>query len=330
MEGRFCPSFYKKTHKINFTDDEKELISNVQQELEEKFKIKVNLFEIIEMHILNFTHDYKKYKELFLKKKPKIIFVVVAYENKAVVAAAKDLGITVIELQHGTISNYHLGYSYPKGSRALGDIAYFPDKILTFGDYWIDEDYCPISKINIISIGFPYFEIQSKEYIDINANDNQILFISQGVIGKQLSKIAYELANACPDYKIIYKLHPGEYVTWRDNYPNLVKGDNLDNFSVIDNSETPLYQFFGESAYQIGVCSTAIYEGLMFNCKTFVVDLPCIEYMADLIEDNFVCKINNVDDLVDNLTTFKPRGYDKDFFFKNFDKTLLKKVIDNE
>lgn len=124
-----------------------------------------------------------------------MIFVVVSYENLAIVAAAKSLGIEVIELQHGTITDYHLGYSYPLKTRLDGEIPYFPDKILTFGDYWINDENCPLSKDKIIPIGFSYFEVQSKDYINAEPIDNQVLFISQGVIGKYLSQIAYEFAK---------------------------------------------------------------------------------------------------------------------------------------
>jgi hypothetical protein len=320
---------YKKRNKIEFTDKEKDLISKVRKDLEDAFSLEINLEWILTIHILNFTYDYKKYTELFKKRKPKMIFVVVAYENQAIVAAAKDLGITVVELQHGTITDYHLGYSYPKKTRLDGDIKYFPDKILTFGDYWINDETYPIDSKNIIPIGFPYFESQSKDFMDIPVKNNQVLFISQGVIGKYLSKVAFELASELKGHDIIYKLHPGEYATWRENYPELVEAASFDNFKVIDNSETPLYKLFAESNYQVGAFSTAIYEGLMFNCKTFILDVPGVEYLNDLIIKNFVFKINDADDLIDNLEGFEPAEYNKDFFFKNLDVKLLKSVIDN-
>ena len=319
---------YKKFNKIEFTSKERELILNVQNELENTFNIKLNILWMLKTHILNFQYDYKKYVELFKKRNPKMVFVVVSYENLAIVAAAKSLGIEVIELQHGTITDYHLGYSYPEKTRLNGEIPYFPDKILTFGDYWINAKTCPISKENIIPIGFSYFEEQSRDYMDIDAIDNQVLFISQGVIGKYLSHIAYEFAKSQKD-KIIYKLHPGEYATWRQNYPELVEASAFDNFNVIDNSEIPLYELMAKSDYQIGAFSTAIYEGLMFNCKTFIVDVPGTEYLDDLIEEGYVFKISDVDDLIDNLHKFEPAYYDKNFFFKSFDKELLKSVIDN-
>lgn len=320
---------HKKFHKIEFTNEEKELISSIEKELESAFNLKIDITQIFAMHILNFQYDYKKYLELFKKRNVKMIFVVVAYENQAVVAAAKDLGIKVIELQHGTISDYHLGYSYPLKTRLDGEIKYFPNQILTFGDYWINEDNCPISKNDIIPIGFPYFEVQSKDYMNIQPDKHQILFISQGVIGKYLSKLAYQLADKSKDFKIIYKLHPGEYETWKENYPDLVSANQLKNFEVIDNSKIPLYKLFAESSYQVGAFSTAIYEGLMFNCKTFILDVPGVEYLEDLIKRGYVFKIEDIDDLINNLEEFKPADYDKNFFFKNFDKNLLKGVIDN-
>ena len=202
-------SFIHKTRnrgKLPFTDEEKQLINAVKYELETAFKIEIDLFRIMEDHILNFQYDYEKYIELLQKKNPKVVFLVVAYENKALVAACKKMNIEIIELQHGTISPYHLGYSYPENTMKFNDeikdIEYFPDKILSFGDYWKNACPFPIDSGNIISMGFPYFEENSKTYMKIaEEKDNepiaqkQILFISQGVIGKYLSKLAYETAS---------------------------------------------------------------------------------------------------------------------------------------
>ena len=40
-------------------------------------------------------------------------------------------------------------------------------------------------------------------------------------IGRELSKLAVELSGKIQgtDYKIIYKLHPGEYQDWKNRYP---------------------------------------------------------------------------------------------------------------
>ena len=349
-------SFIHKTRnrgKVPFREEEKAFINAIKSEIETVFNIEIDLFRIIEDHILNFQYDYRKYIELLEKRKPKQVFLVVAYENKALVAACKAKKIELIELQHGTISPYHLGYSYPENTRKINDeikeIKYFPDKILSFGDYWKSSSHFPIDEENIISMGFPYFEENSKTYIEIagnkdkETNQKQILFISQGVIGKYLSKLAYELANNLnqnemeendnADYAFIYKLHPGEYGTWRENYNYLTKAiDEFDNFTVIDKSEPPLYELFAKSNYQIGAFSTAIYEGLAFNCKTFIIDVPGVEYLDDLIDKNIVKKVKSSEELINYLKEDKDneidlKEYDKDYFFKNYDRTIFKNIL---
>ena len=353
-------SFIHKTRnrgKLHFTESEMQYINSVKEELETAFEIEIDLFRIMEDHILNFQYDYKKYIELLQRKKPKVVFLVVAYENKALLAACKKMNIEIIELQHGTISQYHLGYSYPENTMKfngeLKEIEYFPDKILSFGDYWKNACPFPIDSENIISMGFPYFEENSKTYMKIAEDKNskegndqktekkQILFISQGVIGKYLSELAYETAlnmnknnenneDNTQNYNFIYKLHPGEYGTWKENYDYLTKAVNeFDNFTVIDKSEPPLYELFAESHYQIGAFSTAIYEGLAFNCKTFIIDVPGVEYLDDLIDKDIVKKVNSSEELINyiNNENISIQEYDKDYFFKNFDETIFKKIL---
>lgn len=353
-------SFIHKTRnrgKLHFTESEMQYINSVKEELETAFEIEIDLFRIMEDHILNFQYDYKKYIELLQRKKPKVVFLVVAYENKALLAACKKMNIEIIELQHGTISPYHLGYSYPENTMKfngeLKEIEYFPDKILSFGDYWKNACPFPIDSENIISMGFPYFEENSKTYMKIAEDKNskegndqktekkQILFISQGVIGKYLSELAYETAlnmnknnenneDNAQNYNFIYKLHPGEYGTWKENYDYLTKAVNeFDNFTVINKSEPPLYELFAESHYQIGAFSTAIYEGLAFNCKTFIIDVPGVEYLDDLIDKDIVKKVNSSEELINyiNNENISIQEYDKDYFFKNFDETIFKKIL---
>lgn len=353
-------SFIHKTRnrgKLHFTKSEMQYINSVKEELETAFEIEIDLFRIMEDHILNFQYDYKKYIELLQRKKPKVVFLVVAYENKALLAACKKMNIGIIELQHGTISPYHLGYSYPENTMKfngeLKEIEYFPDKILSFGNYWKNACPFPIDSENIIPMGFPYFEENSKTYMKIAEDKNskegndqktekkQILFISQGVIGKYLSELAYETAlnmnknnenneDNAQNYNFIYKLHPGEYGTWKENYDYLTKAVNeFDNFTVINKSEPPLYELFAESHYQIGAFSTAIYEGLAFNCKTFIIDVPGVEYLDDLIDKDIVKKVNSSEELINyiNNENISIQEYDKDYFFKNFDETIFKKIL---
>jgi hypothetical protein len=97
--------------------------------------------------------------------------------------------------------------------------------------------------------------------------------------------------------KIVYKLHPGEYARWKKEYPWLVDAD----IKVIEDDSVSLYQLFAESKIQIGVNSTAIYEGLSFGLRTFVLNLPGVEYMEDLAKEHYVTIIRSVDELQEYL-----------------------------
>ena len=327
-------SFINKTRnrgKVPFTEEEMNKIALVKNELENAFSIEIDLFRIFEDHILNFKYDYEKYVELLDKKQPEQVFLVVAYENKALISACHDMNIEIIELQHGTISPYHLGYSYPKETckkdGKYEKIEYFPDKILSFGDYWQNACPFPIEKENIISMGYPYFNESSSEFMKMDKNEKQIIFISQGVIGRYLSKFAYETAEKLDDYKIIYKLHPGEYATWRENYEYLNKAVELDNFEVIDKSEPPLYELFAKSEYQVGAFSTAIYEGLSFNCKTFIIDAPGIEYLDALFEEDIVLKVDDSTDMIKKMDNSNFSEYDRNYIFKPYDESVFDKIL---
>lgn len=305
---------FNKKYKPKFTDDESKWIINLENEINSYFGIDLDFIEIFSKRISHFKSFYEFYNKLLEKKSYTKIYTVISYSTIIVplIAAAKANNIQVIEIQHGTISPYHLGYNFPTCKH---DLDYFPDIFYSFGTYWQEVVDFPIDKKNVIPYGLPYLKERMKIYKNIKKNEKQILFISQGVIGKELSQFAYESAQVLGDYKFVYKLHPGEYDRWKDEYDELVLASKLDNVEVVGSNEKELYSYLAESEYQIGVSSTAIYEGLIFNCKTLLIDLPGIEYMKYLIEKNIASKINNVTELKYQLEHFEPIEYDERYFF---------------
>ncbi len=298
--------------RINF--NEKKLIRKIELELNKSFNIKIdNLEIIIKKSIIDFNYQYKYYNKLFKKREPKLVYLVCSYGQEALIAACNKNNIESIEIQHGTITKYHLGYSFPNNS----DIPYFPDQINLFGEYWYESTPFPIDKSNIRISGYPYMQNRIDEFDNINKINNQVLFISQHTITKKIAQIAYEFALKNEDYRVVYKLHPAEYKNWDDNYPFLYKGSKLDNFIIVDSDEKDLYELFLESEYLVGVYSTAVYEGLVLNCKTVLIDLPGIEYMDYLIENDFVKLASDSKELFNIINEAKFTSIEKDYFFKN-------------
>ncbi|WP_239638574.1 hypothetical protein [Halorubrum distributum] len=86
---------------------------------------------------------------------------------------------------------------------------------------------------------------------------------------------------------------------------------------MIDESEPPLYQLFAESSAQIGVGSTAVYEGLCFDLETFVFEADGADVLQPLVEDGAASRIESVDELAGQLGSGSAGRFDREWFFKS-------------
>jgi hypothetical protein len=181
-----------------------------------------------------------------------------------------------------------MAYSFPYDEKNV-----FPDYFFAFGDFWSDSVELPLPEEKVYSVGYPYLESKFDEHDDIEQNE-QVVFISQLDIGEELSRFAVELSETEGyDVDIIYKLHPKEYDSWEQDYPWLSESD-----IVCVTEETPLYKLFAESTAQIGVYSTALYEGLRFGLQTYILELPGSKSMQSLIENDYAELIRTVNEYV--------------------------------
>lgn len=263
---------------VRLTPVQREKIDAVNACLSNAVGSFVDVRPILVRSVMDFKVGFCIYRRLFLRVKPRRLTVVVGYAYGDAIAAAKSLNIETFELQHGTFSRYHLGYSYPSGAHGL---EYFPDKFLAWGRFWRDMDVLPLVKSNIVLQGFTYFNRQRQLYTCNGKTGKRIVILSQAALGEKISEEVYRLRSAFSGYDLIYKLHPSEYERWRE-YPflrALVEEINIEVVASVD-----LYSLLASASYQVGVFSTALYEGIGLGCKTFLLNLPGVEYMDALLE----------------------------------------------
>jgi hypothetical protein len=301
-----------KFSRFKLTHSQVSFANKIEKRIKDELNADINLKKLFRNGVLNFKYDFQFYNQLIKKRKPKQIYLVCSYGYKlALIAAAKKNGVETIELQHGTMNKFHAGYSFP----GYSSIDYFPDKIFFFGEYWKNCMEFPIQEQNKVVYGFPYFQRQKEKYKGIKKKKGSVLIISQGTIGKKLSSFLWQCAGFFENHQVSYKLHPGEYDRWKAEYPDLVRFSKMKNVKVVDDSQTNIYDFFAESEYVIGVYSTAVYEALSFNCKVMLVDLPGVEYLEDLIDQDFVKLLKTGEDLVKQLKTGDFKKFDSKMFF---------------
>lgn len=262
---------------IELTSDERATLEEIDGAIDDRFGVSVDLTNWVRRLLSHRRNKLPLYERLLDRVDPAALVIVTSYGKETLIEAGKNRDIPVIELQHGLLSKRHPGYSF-HGDRTK---EMFPDYFFTFGEFWKEYVEYPIPDSQVVPIGYPYLERRAGSYADIETRD-QILFISQGKIGEELSQFAVEL-NGQTDHDIVYKLHPGEYDRWRDEYPWLIDS----GVTVVDSDEPPLYQLMSESTIQVGVGSTAIFEGLAFDLRTYIVDLPDAQDSEFLIEEEY-------------------------------------------
>jgi hypothetical protein len=298
--------------KIKLSGPDRIMLATIQRNVETAFHIQLeDLTTLVERALSYRRHFLFAYELLIKKVRPKIAVVICSYDNKVFIEACRNHEIPVVELQHGTsMGSYHPGYRFDrKDFRRIR----FPDHLLVFGDFWKRRIECPISNEKIHAVGYAFFEREALNYRKAERKDDQILFISQGTIGKDLSRLAVDVSRTPGfDHTIVYKLHPEEYMRWRQEYPWL-EGSSV---HIVQDDGIPLYQLFAESTIQVGVYSTAIYEGLGFGLQTVLIGLPGIEYMDELIENNIVRVANDVDTFKEIVTSDWPKQNSMRPFFE--------------
>jgi len=273
---------------------DRRLLHAVDREIQARFGVDAEVADTVARMLSDRRGTLRLYRSLLGTVNPKLVILVVSYGKETLIEACKELHIPVVELQHGVINRHHMGYSYPGERRKKRN---FPDYLFLFGDYWANGVEFPIDRDRIVSVGYPYLESEMENYSTASKRD-QLIFISQGTIGKQLSKFAVGLADrADVTSTVVYKLHPGEYSRWRKEYPWLSES----KVRVIDSERVPLYRLLAESTAQVGVCSTALYEGLQFGLATFLVDLPGVEYMRQLLDSQYASLVASPDELAASL-----------------------------
>ena len=299
------------------------ILDDIEKKIFNEFQFKIKIKDLARNTLFKRNGVIPVYRFLFKWLKPKYIFYIAKYTDMGVVEAAHIENIPIIELQHG-VFGFSLNYNKDQ------DINSIPDYIFCFGKYWVDNNYIPINKCKLFSVGYPFLDT-ANSYLN-SIRKNQIVFISQG---DQLVKNAVMLAEFLDlEYRIIYKLRPDEYNIWRKRYPELLLAKDSNKLEVIDNDSYSIYKILCESKYQVGISSTLLLEGARLGCKTILIRQEENNYMQSLVDNNLAIftkqvsfdDLKDAPDISDKIDYFFEKGWKKNFLnaLKSIEKNYLK------
>lgn len=304
--------FFKLFNKRKLKNIENE-VQNLINDINSYFGIDINEIkkDYVE-HIIYFIQMKKVYSKLIDYINPKcVIFYYRDFPFKTLIEMiCKEKKIITIEMQHGT---YTEDEPIEKKGDSSAEWLNEPDYLFSFGKLQTFEQNIVYPKNKIKYIGNLFLERKIEEQYEepywFDKTKKYILFISQSSIGEYISKMASELSSKIDDsYIIIYKYHPNESAR---NYKNLDK----DNIIQIKDGTEEIYKYQKIAFAQVGVSSTAIFEGISFKIPTILLKNPeetnGIEKILRKLKKGiyFASKSNQI---VKILETNLEKPYDKD------------------
>jgi len=278
---------------MRFSNQDFLYVNLLSQKINSYFDVSSNVSKIIKRNFFLQYFKLNRFKKILSKCSVKVLVHVNNGSVSGIIEAANQLGIKVVELQHGQVTDLHVAYNYYTENSSNYAV---PDFILTFGKFWNDSIKYKCHKE---AVGYPYLDIIRKKIEKkISKDKNKIIVISDSFFTrKELVAITMELARLLPEYIIYYKLRLEEYDNWKVYYPK--EFQTTMNIVVIDNNNRNLYEYFQEVTYQIGTGSTALFEGLAFGVETFILNIGLYLIFNNLIEKKIVSLVTNANEVLD-------------------------------
>ncbi len=270
----------KRKHILNF---------DINKNLNIEFNTEID-FEKIVFDVLDTYHiEYFYYKKLLSILKPKKCFLIQKGVQKALIAAANDLLIDTIEIQHAQVNELHLAYSYPIeiDYKHLNSI---PKKFFTQSGFWNNVKY-PVSKK--ITMGTNQFALTSEPN---STKKNTIAIIFVDVYTEIFLELTKKLASKIADDNIIVKLHP-----YQKHQIPYVKNElkQFENIQIVY-TEKNMLDIFSEVSSIVLIQSTAIYEALQSNIKVFVYKKQDYETHREVFHNKNVYLVDSEDEILKN------------------------------
>ncbi len=252
--------------------------------------VKIEIKEL-EKWYATFLTQYYCYKILFKLSRTKKMFMVQNGVLKGIFAAANELGVEVIEFQHGQISINHPAYSYPSELEVDSSKIYHPSALLVFGEFWTRNRNYPGVKNIIIGNEF-YYKDNSHS---IRPVDKHFLVISDRFEGGRLVKYVKSILDIDSSFSFDFKLHPNQYE--EKNYYEK-EFYSYKNVKVVSDEKT-IIELLSISEGILVVQSTVELEALRDGKKVFVIKEGSYRLMDFVLSEPGIYLIDSANIFID-------------------------------
>lgn len=265
------------------------LISDIHAMVLNQFpELKMDVKEMMGYYY-EFKAQYSVFKFLLRYCGTKQLYMVQNGIQKGLMAAAQELGVEVMEFQHGQISRNHPAYSYPEKG-VYADVIYHPTKLLTFGEFWHQNRFYP-GVVNVVIGNESYAD---KSVMPKTPGNDRFLVVSNMGEGELLAKRVKQIIEINSSFHFYFKLHPNQYEE-KDYYITLFK-----EYSQVDvySNEYTVNEILARVEGVLLIQSTIVLESLRVGRKVFVIREGAFEQMDFVFGENGVYLVDNAKDFI--------------------------------
>lgn len=261
-----------------------------------------------------FEIEKQHYTKMFRRVRPRAVFLIQNGMQKGMLAAARDCGIPVIELQHGLVDFSHLAYSYPPGIDTSKLI--LPAYFFVYSQFWKNRIHYPVKEIVVTgNTAASVIEKAHPEY--------DLTIIAADIYMAELFSFTDGLLAAGYKGKICLKLHPnqgGETGFIRNKYKAYPEVE-------IIYTETSMKKVIAQSRAMLAIQSTSIYEALDAGVPVYILTKLDYKIHADIFEHPSVCLVNSPSEFLGKQQTFR-HGAGHGRFFEPFDAEKTRSFLE--
>jgi hypothetical protein len=282
-------------------------IDLIAREISDQLKNEVNAAEMSQKNIRNtlrrFYWSKRIYKWILRRLQPRVVMASDTGEF-SLWAAAHELGIPAIEIQHGVFSRNHPN-ALPSTAKPYKGSIVVPDRIFLHGDYWKNElDKSHFFSGELVSIGSPHIDHYRKCRSSFLATRQEkmpinLLLTTQGLDRQRLVSFLDEflgLADTKLDFSLTIKLHPNE----TDKEPYIQAFGMNDRVRVLLAHELPsTFELMYKSDLHLSIASAAHYDAIGLGVPTVIFPLAGHELVWHLVEDGHAFLPETPRDLLD-------------------------------
>lgn len=233
----------------------------------------------VEIRLRYFSHGRRLYAPLLKRIRPQALLLG-DQSNYALVAAARERGVQVIELQHGIADRNHPTYAWTTYARAYRRRMPLPDRIFLYGDHWRRE---------LSAGGFwgDALRVTGSAHVDehrrrlVRDEGTTVVFTAQGLETKKAAVwLAAAMKDVGPSVRLFVRLHP-YYAGGRDDFTSVLGSDP--RVQVLSGHESPsTYELLARAHLHVSISSSTHYDAVGLGVPTVILPFRSHEFVESL------------------------------------------------